>query len=570
VNGRAPGEHARRLQRLWQAGRRPDLAAFLAGAGGLTPDQLLAVVRIDQQQRWLGGDRASAEDYLRSYPALQADAEGAVVLVLGEFLLRERLGDRPAAEEYLRRFPQYADALRMQFELHDGLLNEPPTEEAPAASEWPGVPGFELVRELGRGATSTVFQVRQADPGRVAALKLVRGDLDIRREERSRFRIEGEAAARLGHPNVVQIFQVGEWQRRPYLVLEYVAGGSLRERLEGGPLPVAEAVRLAEVLARALHHAHERGVIHRDLHPANVLLTADGTPKLTDFGLAKVLAGGAGLTRSWAVLGTPAYMAPEQAEGKSRQVGPATDVHGLGAVLYHMLAGRPPYDGGDLIGTLSRVRSGEMPPAIRPIRSEVPAAVEAICLRCLAKRPADRYRSALELAEALAQVIAAPGVPHSGWPGSSAASPRDREPGSNGAKPRQPKQQPPKDWPPNEGAIPPNNDPSCAAEIPAPDGPYLRADAGACYPLTRPVTVIGRSPDCDLRLHAPSVSRQHCRIVWEGGGAVVEDLDSTQGTWVNGQRVRSAPLADGDRLEIGGRAFRFHSGNPEPPSPNRP
>jgi serine/threonine protein kinase len=526
VTDPAPGDPARRLQRLWQQGQRPDLAAFLAEAGQLTPDQLLAVVRLDQQQRWLAGERVGAEAYLNAHPALRADPEGAVVLVFGEFVLRERLGERPADADYLRRFPEYADALGLQFELHEGLPEEPATEVPAAPSGWPGVPGFELLRELGRGATSVVYQVRQADTGRVVALKLARGDLVIGRPERARFRSEGEAVARLRHPNVVRILDIGEWDRRPFLVLEFVAGGSVAERLAAGPLPVADAVRLVEVVARTVHHAHERGVIHRDLNPANVLLAADGTPKVTDFGLAKLLAGGTGLTRTGAVLGTPAYMAPEQASGRAREVGPATDVHGLGAVLYHLLTGRPPYVAGDVIGTLVLIRSPEPPPPVRGFRPEVPAEVEAVCLRCLAKRPADRYPSALAVAEALAR----------------GAEGRRKEDRGQTEKPARSA---------GEGS---------SSSVRSPQGPHLRSEAGECFPLTRPVTVLGRSPECDLRLPGRTVSRRHCRVRREGDGAVVDDLDSTQGTWVNGGRVRSAALRDGDRLEVGGRVFWFHAG----------
>jgi WD40 repeat protein/tetratricopeptide (TPR) repeat protein len=210
--------------------------------------------------------------------------------------------------------------------------------------------------------------------------------------------VEAEAVAQLQHPNIVQIFEVGEEKGCPYLALEYVAGESLAQKLRGMPLPAGEAARLVETLARAVHAAHQRGVVHRDLKPANVLLAADGTPKITDFGLAKRLDAATAATQAGALLGTPDYMAPEQAEGKS--TGPATDVYGLGAILYHLLTGRPPFLAATPLDTLVRLRTEE---PVRPavLHPKVARDLETICLKCLQKEPRKRYLSAEALAEDL-------------------------------------------------------------------------------------------------------------------------------------------------------------------------
>jgi serine/threonine-protein kinase len=204
---------------------------------------------------------------------------------------------------------------------------------------------------MGRGGMGIVYRARHASLGRVVALKILRDEALAGVEERTRFHREAEAMARLQHPNVVQVYEVGERDGHPYLTMELVAGGTLAARCRGAPTTPREAARLAEALACAVQAAHERGVIHRDLKPANVLLTADGTPKISDFGLAKEVAA-AGQTQTGAIIGTPSSMAPEQASGRNREVGPAADVYALGAILYECFTGRPPF----LAATAARTR----------------------------------------------------------------------------------------------------------------------------------------------------------------------------------------------------------------------
>ena len=214
-----------------------------------------------------------------------------------------------------------------------------PPEELPL----PQVPGYEVEAVLGHGGMGVVFRARHLRLGRLVALKMTLAGSYAGPPERERFRREAEAIAALRHANVVQVYDVGDWAGRPYFTMELVEGGSLAQKLAGAPQPARQAAALLATLAEAMHAAHQGGIVHRDLKPANILFTADGTPKVTDFGLARRLEGGAGLTLSGVPLGTPSYMAPEQARGQSRAVGPAADVYALGAILYELLTGRPPF-----------------------------------------------------------------------------------------------------------------------------------------------------------------------------------------------------------------------------------
>jgi tetratricopeptide (TPR) repeat protein len=267
----------------------------------------------------------------------------------------------------------------------------------------PAVAGYEILGLLGRGGMGVVYRARQVALGRVVALKMILAGRHARAEELARFQAEAEAVARLQHPNIVQVHEVGQAEGAPFFSLEYLEGGSLEQKLAGTPLEARASARLVEVLARAAHFAHERGIVHRDLKPANVLLAADGTPKVTDFGLARRL-DEAGGTASGAVLGTPSYMAPEQASGKGKEAGPAADVYALGAILYECLTGRPPFKGETSLDTLSQVVVDE-PVAPSRLRPRLPRDLEVICLKCLQKSPAARYASAEALADDLARFL---------------------------------------------------------------------------------------------------------------------------------------------------------------------
>jgi WD40 repeat protein len=263
----------------------------------------------------------------------------------------------------------------------------------------PMIPGHVLLRELGHGGMGVVYLARQLALNRIVAVKMIAGR-GLDEEIVQRFRSEAEAVARLHHINIVQIHEVNDHQGRPYCILEYVAGGSLAKHLAQTPQPARYAAAVVQALARAMHHAHGQGIVHRDLKPSNVLLTEEGTPKITDFGLAKKLDDDSGRTRTGAVLGSPSYMAPEQAAGRTSEVGPLADVYALGAILYEMQTGRPPFRGVSIFDTLDQVRNHDPVPP-RHLNPATPRDLETICLKCLQKEPGKRYASADALADDL-------------------------------------------------------------------------------------------------------------------------------------------------------------------------
>jgi tetratricopeptide (TPR) repeat protein/predicted Ser/Thr protein kinase len=263
------------------------------------------------------------------------------------------------------------------------------------------LPGYEVLEELGRGGMGVVYKARQVGLNRLVALKMIPTGAGASPQTRARFHAEAVAAGSLQHPHIVQIYGIGEHHGQPYFSLELVEGGTLAQKLAGKPQPAREAAHLIETLARAVYHAHQNGIIHRDLKPANILLSADGTPKISDFGLAKNLEGDNTQTRTGIIVGTPNYMAPEQANGSPSDVGPAADIYALGVILYEMLTGRPPFCARTPLETLELARTQEpLPP--RRLQRATPRDLETICLQCLAKEPRKRYASALDLANDLA------------------------------------------------------------------------------------------------------------------------------------------------------------------------
>jgi tetratricopeptide (TPR) repeat protein len=368
---------------------------------------------------WRAGARPRIEDFLRPFE----DADRSALLrelLVSELEWRARRAERPEIADYLARFPDYPAVVREVFDERPTLvarvfraasspspINTEPDEtvgtaaisNVPGTRALPAVPGFEIVSELGRGGMGVVYLARNHRlPERHCALKMILAGSHASPEAVARLQAEAKTISRLVHPHVAQLYSAGDHEGRPYLELEYVAGGSLQQRLDGRPRSAVEAAELIEDVARGVAEAHRLGIVHRDLKPANILMASDGTPKVVDFGLAKRLDPEAGpaLTRSEAVIGTPSYMAPEQC-GEARAVGPPADVYSLGAILYELLTGRPPFRAATAIETLELARSAEV---IAPGRlvPGLPRDLETIALKCLEKEPKRRYASAAELA----------------------------------------------------------------------------------------------------------------------------------------------------------------------------
>jgi hypothetical protein len=342
--------------------------------------------------------------------------------VLG--LLEEMLDSGKTPEEVCRDRPDLLPEVRRRWQefcrideqvrtLLPGLGTRPCADTTPSVPHpggLPRVPGYEVETVLGRGGMGVVYKACHLALKRTVALKMLAAG-HPHPGERARFRAEAEAVARLHHPNIVQIHEIGEADGRPFIALEYVAGGSLAERLAGQPLPPRDAARLVATLAEAMHLAHSRNLVHRDLKPANVLLAGESDtpvgqcqPKVTDFGLVRHLDADSGQTCDGTVMGTPSYMAPEQAEGRTRSTGPAADVYALGAILYECLTGRPPFEGATPLETLEQV-CGRDPAAPSSLNRQAPRDLETICLKCLRKQPERRYASALELADDLRRFV---------------------------------------------------------------------------------------------------------------------------------------------------------------------
>jgi eukaryotic-like serine/threonine-protein kinase len=439
---------ARQLWDLWQQGQRPAVKDFLTGFGdGVSPARLAEVLRVDQRERRQRGERIAVESYLRDFPILQSDAEAVLDAIYGEFLLREEMGESPTLDEYLGRFPQHADRLREQIALHQVVVAQPTptvadslqadrevgTTEFPrdqvetgkfpreiltqkpaspaGAAELPNAltAGYEILEELGRGAMGVVYKARQVRLNRLVALKMILGSRLATESYVLRFEQEARAAGSLDHPNIVPVYDSGQLDGQHFFTMAFVQGTNLKARVDAQGLPgPAETAAIMQAIAEAVAYAHQQGIIHRDLKPENVLIDYQGRPRIADFGLAKQVEGNPCLTANGQILGTPAYMAPEQAQGEP--AGPAADVYSLGGILYFLLAGKPPFSGRTLTQVLlAVVHQAPIPP--RQIHPQASAELEAVCLKCLQKDPSQRYPSAASLAGALRAAVQMKSLP---------------------------------------------------------------------------------------------------------------------------------------------------------------
>jgi serine/threonine protein kinase len=394
----------------------------------------------------------------------------------------------------------------------------PPVFAAPPSLVGQNIGDFEILEEIGRGGMGVVYKARQVSLDRLVAVKMLLGDHFHNPALRTRFLAEARAAASLAHPNIVNVYQVGDCFAGRYFVMELIAGQSLEALIKDRAVPITWAVSLLIPVAEAVHYAHTKGIVHRDLKPANIMIDQFRRPVVMDFGIAKFVGKPSSLTQQGAVMGTPAYMPPEQAGEDISQVGPHSDVYSLGAILYTLLTGKLPYDAGSAFHTILKVISAELPPAVRQLRPEVPVELERICMKSLSKAAADRQASAQAFADELRRFR-------------TRATPQQA--GSSTVRATQPSVL------------------------------LLSRATKKVFRIFIGTTVIGRSSECDVILKAADISKRHCQITLDGDQLTVEDLDSANGTCVNQQPIKRAPLKDGDELDIGGHLFQIRVQKPQ-------
>ncbi len=378
-------EVCRRFEADWRAGHHPRIEEYFGEFNGAARASLAAELEALQSELQQAAGQSGIAD--------------APTIAPGFLPTQPKPGEASSSVHDMATLPPRVDA------TVDLGSSGPASSETGTPSHVRYFGDYEIIREIARGGMGVVFEARQVSLNRKVALKMILAGQLANDTEVRRFYAEAEAAANLDHPGIVPIYEVGQHERQHYFSMGFVDGQSLSQRMSEGPLPTREAAELIRKVAEAIAYAHQRGVIHRDLKPANILLDAGGSPRVTDFGLAKKVQGDSGLTGSGQIMGTPSYMPPEQAGGKRGEVGPAADVYSLGGTLYAVVTGRPPFQAATAMDTVIQVISDE-PVSPRRLNRAISRDLETICMKCLEKDPARRYASARGFAEELGRFLA--------------------------------------------------------------------------------------------------------------------------------------------------------------------
>ena len=429
------------FEAAWVRGEIPDLTTYLPALDSPKRQEALQeLIRIDMEFRWRNRQTASIkndcqpwslQDYRNAFPELTVKAMVVSRLIAEEYRVRKRWGVCPDILEFADELnidpevilPQLREVeaelideetVSSRFDKDDEdtvlasstgdefeIATSPDSAATDSGTAQPERFGdYDLLSEIARGGMGVVYKARQRKLNRIVALKMIKSGELAGEEEIQRFHTEAEAAARLDHPGIVPIYEVGEENGLYFFSMGFIDGEGLDVQLKDGPLPSSDAAALIALIAEAVQFAHDKGIVHRDLKPANVLLDADAKPRIADFGLAKNISGDSGMTATGQVMGTPSYMPPEQAAGRVEEIGPLSDVYSLGALLYATLTGRPPFQSANAMETLKQVLDRE-PVAPRALNPAVDRDLETICLKCLEKEASNRYATADDLAEDL-------------------------------------------------------------------------------------------------------------------------------------------------------------------------
>jgi serine/threonine protein kinase len=385
---------------------QPQHASSSSRGDGPSLLRLAAVLQAEQRSSWLRGQRIPVETWFADHPVLAADAEAALDVIYAEYALRQELGEAPDTEDYFRRFPQFRAALERQFQLDRALLStdEEPDEESPqpptSAPALLTIGRYPIVALLEQGGQATVYRAIHPTLQRDVVIKLGRPTALASPHQRERLQREGQILAALDHPNLARVYDLDFHAGRVFLVLEYIRGQNLGQCASSLSLSPLQASQLVARVASAVAVAHRHGILHLDINPNNILVDEAGEPRLIDFGLASWCRDLGQTDEPARIIGTPEFMAPEQARGETRLLGAGTDVFALGGLLYYLLTGRPPFMGGQREEVLTRARGCAVDHSAL-VRADIPSALRRICQRALTPTPEERYRRVDDLAVAL-------------------------------------------------------------------------------------------------------------------------------------------------------------------------